>query len=189
MGGEEGVILPHLPHPPIWFSLNNSKTVKAVIGDIRAQFGIHNLPQSSDIGQTSDRGISDFRISAQSLMKENCHSSRTSDEIDMKLGKATKLDKRNKTTSKKIDDDVCWKIVTSSSFFGFLANLQQSGGRIPDTESGKLMFSVIVTYCLTNYENRTKKSLTQLSHYCFEERFYFGQNTLIFWKKCCYQQN
>ena len=109
MGGEEGVILPPLPPPPIWFSLNNSKTVKAVIGDIRAQFGIHNLPQSSDIGQTSDRGISDFRISAQSLMKENCHSSRTSDEIDMKLGEVTKLDKRNKTTSKKFDDDVMSK--------------------------------------------------------------------------------
>ena len=60
------------------------------------------------------------------------------------------------------------QIVTSLSFFGFLANLEQSGGRIPDTESAKVMFSVIVTFCLTKTENRTKKSQTQLSHYCFE---------------------
>ena len=62
----------------------------------------------------------------------------------------------------------CQKIVTSLSFFGFLANLEQSEGRIPDTESVKGMFSVIVTFCLTKTENRTKKSLTQLLQYCFD---------------------
>ena len=77
----------------------------------------------------------------------------------MKLGPVTKLNKRNKTTSKKIDGDFISKN---------LANLEQSGGRIPDTESTKIMFSVIVTFCLTKTENRTKKSLTQLSHYRFE---------------------
>ena len=98
-------------------SLNNSETVKAVtmafssiqqhsIRDIRAKFGIHNLPQSPDIGKISDVCISDFRISGQSLMKENCHNSRTSDDIDMKLGPVTKIDKRNKTTSKKFVVDV-----------------------------------------------------------------------------------
>ena len=55
------------------------------------------------------------------------------------------------------------KIVTLLLFFEFLANLEQSGGRIPDTESAKVMFSVIVTFFLTKTENRTKKSLTQLS--------------------------
>ena len=76
------------------------------------KFGIHaklvfiTRPQSPDIRQKSDRGIFDFRISGQSLIKENCHNSRTSDDIDMKLGPATKLDKRNKTTSKKVDVDV-----------------------------------------------------------------------------------
>ena len=38
-----------------------------------------------------------------------CHNSRTSDDIDIKLGPVTKLDKRNKTTSKKVDDDVIAK--------------------------------------------------------------------------------
>ena len=52
--------------------------------------------------------------------------------------------------------------------FWILSNLEQSRGRIPDTESAKVMFSVIATYCLTKTENRTKKSRTQLSHYCFE---------------------
>ena len=86
----------------------------------------------------------------------------------MKLGPVTKHDKRNKTTSKHFDDDVMSGIVTSLSFFGFLANLEQSGGRIPDRESAKALLSVIVTFCLTKTENRTKKYLTQLSHYCFE---------------------
>ena len=54
----------------------------------------------------SDEGISDFWISGQSLIKGNCHNSRTSDGIDMKLGPVTKLDKRNKTKSKKFDHDV-----------------------------------------------------------------------------------
>ena len=68
------------------------------IRNICAKFGIHNLSQPPDIGQNLDGGISDFRISDQSLIKENCHTSRTNDDIDMKLRPVTKLDKRNKTT-------------------------------------------------------------------------------------------
>ena len=48
----------------------------------------------------------------------------------MKLGPVTKLDKRNKTTSKKLTLTSCRKIVTSLSFFRFLANLEQSVGLI-----------------------------------------------------------
>ena len=47
--------------------------------------------------------VSDF---GQSLIKENCHNSRISDDINMKLGPVPKLDKKNKTMSKKKDDDV-----------------------------------------------------------------------------------
>ena len=57
---------------PYWFSLNNSETLKAFgsiqkhfIRDIHAKFGISNSIQSPDIGQNSDRGISDFRIFGQ----------------------------------------------------------------------------------------------------------------------------
>ena len=91
---------------PCWFSLDISETVEVVtlalcsiqqhlFRDIRVKCGIPNSPQSPDIGQNTGRGISKFRISGQSLIKENCYNSRTSDDIDMKLGPVTKLDKRN----------------------------------------------------------------------------------------------
>ena len=72
----------------------------------------------------------------------------------------------------------CREIVTSLSFFGFLANLEQSGGWIPDTESAKVMFSVIGTFCLTKTENRTKKSLA------LSKSTFLDKKTLIFCKKC-----
>ena len=99
-------------HPPCWFFLNNSETVKAValtfctiqqhfITNIRTKFGIPNLPQPPDIGENSYKGIShsDFRISDQASIKQNCYKSRTSDDIDIKLGPETKA------TSKKIDNN------------------------------------------------------------------------------------
>ena len=56
--------------------------------------------------QNPDGGISDFRISGQFLIKENCHNSRTSDDIEMKLGLVNKLDKASKATLKKVDVNV-----------------------------------------------------------------------------------
>ena len=56
----------------------------------------------------------------------------------MKFGPVTKPDRRNKI---------------SLPFFQFAANLEQSGGQ---------------NFYLTKTENRIKKSLKQLSHYCFE---------------------
>ena len=85
----------------------------------------------------------------------------------MNLGQVTKRDKRNKTRSKKIEIDVmsenCDPIVIFWIFYQFVA----SRGLIPDEESVKFIFSVIVTFFLGKTENRTKKSLIQLSH-CFE---------------------
>ena len=98
-----GIIL-----PLCWFSLYNSETVKAVtlvfcsilynfIWDIRAKFSIPNSLQSLDIGQNSKRGV----FHGQSLVKENCQNSRTSDNIVLKFTPLTKFEKRYKTTSKK----------------------------------------------------------------------------------------
>ena len=126
--------------------------------------------QSPDIGQNSDGDISDFRISGQSLIKENCYNSRTSDDIDMKLGPVTKLDKRNKTTSKKFDVDVMSEncdVIVIFRIFGQFGAVWRPDSR-HRAESAEVMFSVTVTFCLTKTENRTKKSLTQFSHYCFE---------------------
>ena len=102
------------------------------------------------------------------LITENCQNSRISDDIVMKLEPVTKIDERNKVTSQKIDDYVISENFDFIAIFGFLVNLQQSGSWIPDTECAKVMCSVIVTFCLTKTANRTKTSLTQLSHYCFE---------------------
>ena len=68
--------------------------------------GIPYLSQSPDIGENADEGVFDFQISGQSLTKQNCRNSRTSDDIDMKHGPVTKLDKRNKAILKKTGDDV-----------------------------------------------------------------------------------
>ena len=86
----------------------------------------------------------------------------------MRLVPVTKPGKRNKKRQKDLTMTSCRKIATSLPFFEFLYNLEQSGGRIPDTESAKVMSSVIVTFFLAKTERKTKKSLTQLSHYCFE---------------------
>ena len=62
-------------------------------------------PSLQILGKTQ-MGTSNFQISGQSLVKENCHNSRTRDNIGIKLSPVTKLAKKNKTTSKKIDDDI-----------------------------------------------------------------------------------
>ena len=86
----------------------------------------------------------------------------------MKLGPVTKIHKGNKTTSKKFDDDVmsgnCDFIVIFPTYRQFGAIRKQDSGRIVC----KVMFSLKVTFYLSETKNRTKKSLTQLSHYCFE---------------------
>ena len=82
----------------------------------------------------------------------------------MKFGPVTKLDKRNKTTSKEFDNDVmstnCDVIVIFPIYGQF--------GVVQMGDSAKLTFSLLVTFHLTKTENRTKKFLTQLTHYCFE---------------------
>ena len=64
------------------------------------------MPQSPDIRQNLERVISDFQISNQFFIKENCHNYRTSDDVHMELGPVTKLFKREKIPSKNLDDDV-----------------------------------------------------------------------------------
>ena len=86
----------------------------------------------------------------------------------MRLGPVTKLYKRNKKTPKYFDDDIMLENCVIIVFFIFMANLEQSRSRIQNAESAKVMFSLIVNFYLTKTENRTKKSLKQLSQYCFE---------------------
>ena len=76
------------------------------IRHIRAKFGIPNSRQSLDVRQNSHGGISGFWISGQYFINKNYHNTRTSLDIDMKIGTVTKLDKRNAATSKKIDSGI-----------------------------------------------------------------------------------
>ena len=78
------------------------------------------------------------------------------------------MTRETKQRQNNLITNLCREIVTLLSFFGILVNLEHSGGRIPDRESARVMFLLIVTFCPKKTENRTKKSLTQLSHYFLE---------------------
>ena len=85
----------------------------------------------------------------------------------MKLGPVTKLEKRNKT-SKTIDNDVmlanCDVIVIFPIYSQFGASRKSHSRRIVC----KSYIFVKSNLYLTKTENRSKKSLARVSHYCFE---------------------
>ena len=64
-------------------------------------FGFLNSEMIKAINLVGE-SFSNFRISGQQLTGKNCHISRTSYNIDMKLEIVTKLDKRNTSTSEEI---------------------------------------------------------------------------------------
>ena len=74
------------------------------------------------MGKNPDGGMSDFWISDQSLIKKNCHNPRTSNDICMKLGTVTKIDKRNKIPSKKFSGDV----IVIFAIYGKFGAIQKS---------------------------------------------------------------
>ena len=109
------------------------------------------------------RGCFDFQISGQSLIKQNCLNSRTSDDIGMKLGPVTKIDKRNKTILKKIDDDVmsgnCDVIVIFPICSQFWAIWKAYFGRIV------CKTYVFINSYLSSYKNWTEnQNLKHSSH-------------------------
>ena len=65
-----------------------------------------NTRHSPDILQKLDGGISNLTISGQSFINEICLNSRSSHDIDVKLGPTLKLGKRNIEILKEIKDDV-----------------------------------------------------------------------------------
>ena len=85
----------------------------------------------------------------------------------MNLGPVSEFYKSNKTKSKKFDDDV----MSENCDFIFICWIFNQFGAIRKQDSGpivKFMFSLRITIYLTKTENRTKKSLTQLTHHYFE---------------------
>ena len=98
--------------------------------------------QILDKTQTGVFQISGFLVN--SLLK-NCHKSRISIDIDMKFDIVTKRDEKTKTSKKKTMTS-CRKIMTSLSSSLFMADLKQSGSRIPDAWFIILTFSLIATF-------------------------------------------
>ena len=86
----------------------------------------------------------------------------------MEIGPVINLAKETRQRQKRWKMTSCQQIKTSLLIFQFMANLKQSGSRIPDAWSVKLTFSLMVIFYLTKTENRNKKPLTQLSYYCFQ---------------------
>ena len=114
-------------------------------------------PSLQILGKTQDGDISNFRNSGQSLIKENCHS-RTIDDIDIKLGPVIKLDKRNKATSKKFDDDVMpenYDVIVIIPIYGQF-------GAICKPDSGRIVCNTLFIVCITllylNYLIITQKT-------------------------------
>ena len=85
----------------------------------------------------------------------------------MKLGPVTKLGKRNEATAKNMTISFR-QVVTLMPFFRLMANLEQSGSRIPGAYSVKLTFSLIVLFCLikTQTEKTDFLQCTQLLQNC-----------------------
>ena len=90
----------------------------------------------------------------------------------------------------------CQQIVTSLSYFHFMADLHLDSNKVIVNEnvSIKLKFSLTIMFYFTKTESKTKKSLTQLSYYCFEYRYYFCQKMLTFFffflkNICSFQQS
>ena len=109
-----------------------------------------------------------FPTSGKSFISENCRNSRTSHDIDMTLGSVTEREKRNLTTSKKIDNDDITLNDDVIVFFWIMVNLQPFGSRIRDRWSINFTLLLTITFCLPKPENKTLKSLAHLS-YCYFE--------------------
>ena len=118
------------------------------------------MSQSSDIGQNLDGDISDVWISGQSLINKNCHNTKTSNDIGMKLVSVSKLDKRNTVTSKN-DDDVIpayWDVIVFFLIFGQFGAIQKLGYSYMVCETYVLHTSNLS--CYKNWKRNLKISNT-----------------------------
>ena len=120
-------------------------------------------PSLQILGKTETGVFSIFRFLANPLYPKNvitCHN-RTCHDIDMKLGPAIKVDKRSNGDVKKFNDYVISEncdVILLFPIYGQFAAIWKPN----------LHFSLTITFYLTKTENKTKKSVTQLSYYCFE---------------------
>ena len=81
----------------------------------------------------------------------------------MKLKPVTKIDKTNKQSQKKTDDDVI------SANYDIIFSFRNYGqfGAIQRRDSGRIVCKTYILLIVTFFLTKTEKSRTHLSHYCF----------------------
>ena len=67
--------------------------------------------------QNSERVVSISGFPVKSFINKNCPNSKTSNNIDMKLGPVTKLVKKIQQRQKSLTMTSCWQMMTSLSLF------------------------------------------------------------------------
>ena len=83
-------------------------------------------------------------------MNENCHNSRTSHDIDMKLGPLTKAEKSNTATSKKVGNDVMaedFDVIVFFTIYGHTVTIRKR-------DSGRMVYKFSLT--VTSYFTKLK---------------------------------
>ena len=98
-----------------------------------------------------------FGFLVKSLINHNCHNSKTSYDIYMKLGPVTNLARRNTTTSKKIDDDVVstnYDVIIIFPIYG-----QFAANRKPDSGCMFCNSYIFINSNLLSYKNGNKNKI------------------------------
>ena len=113
----------------------------------------HPSPQILDKVQVGEFPIS--RILVKFLINKNYHNCKTSNDIDMKLGPVTKLDKRNMTTPNNLTMNLCRQNLRLSSFFQLMTHLEE-----------RINYNFYISF-ITQKMKGELKTLTELSCYHF----------------------
>ena len=80
----------------------------------------------------------------------------------------TKLDKRKRRVSKKFDNDAMSTDCDKTFIFLIYDQFGEIWKPLRDAKPVEVKFSLTVIFYFTKTENRTEKSITQLSNYCFQ---------------------
>ena len=111
--------------------------------------------------------ISNFLV--RFLKHRNSDNSRTSNNINLRLGPISKLKKTNTMGSNKILKTIYEQFMTYLTIFGLTVDLEQTRSCIMDIWSIFLRISSVTTVDLTKTGNRIKESLRQPWYYSFEK--------------------
>ena len=84
------------------------------------------------LDQIQTRAFSMSRFLVRFLKNKNSSDYRTRNNIDLKLGPLSKLDKRHTMTSKKTLKALYWQFMRYSSIFGYMVDLEKSRSRLMD---------------------------------------------------------